>query len=758
MSTATLYRSPGADAASEDEALHSPFGPAQFAEASEAPLASLFESAGTGALESPFAEAMALAAEDEGEGPILESLIAELEDEAFDEAIQGLVDEAAAMHLTSSASWSSDSEAPALAAGEVEAWLGGVGTEADRLLERIAEHFGDRNVESLTSAEVESAGERFLAEAGPLSLATEQFLGGLIKKAGKLVKGVVNIAKKGLKAVGKLLPLGKLFAALKRLVQPLLKRVLGMAISRLPVAVRPIAKTLAGKLFGNRESEAPQTGETTATEVAEAFDTRLAESMFASTEGQVDQLVAEAEAEAEAPSNDAVRDLDAARARLSRQLQEATPGVSPVAEVEQFIPIVMAALPIIRLGITIIGRDRVVGFIADKLADLIKGHIGADAAKALSRPIVDIGLKMLTLEAESAEAATGVGAEAVVATLEDTVRRLAELPAEAFSDPLRLESETQAAFAEAAARYIPRSFLARDLAAIETSRDAGVWVYMPRVTRPCFRYRKFTHVYRLAIPRPAARAIRFPSGDTLERRLLDAGARSWPLEAEVHLYETLPGTQLGHLAAFEAGATPAEAAAASEEFEELTPEVAAMLVQEPGLGRSAGTRPGQRRLFRITSPGLRVRRSRRFTVRLDASAAAPVLRLHVRLSERESHEIAGALARKANVQVVSQIRAALGPAFRAALTRRMARHLAEKAGAPVPPARAAELAEKLAEAMLGAVSTNLPSSAPSLGDAARDAAPGVTLTFEFRFKDKAALVSGDPTAPTLVIRPGWHRD
>ncbi len=40
-------------------------------------------------------------------------------------------------------------------------------------------------------------------------------------------------------------------------------------------------------------------------------------------------------------------------------------------------------------------------------------------------------------------------------------------------------------------------------------------------------------------------------GDTLERRLLDAGARVWPVQTEVHLYETLPGTQLGHLAAFE---------------------------------------------------------------------------------------------------------------------------------------------------------------------------------------------------------------
>jgi hypothetical protein len=398
-----------------------------------------------------------------------------------------------------------------------------------------------------------------------------------------------------------------------------------------------------------------------------------------------------------------------------------------------------------------------VGFIADKLADLIKGHIGAQAAQALAKPIVDVGLRMLTLEAESA-GVPAVGAEALVSTLEDTIRQVAELPSEAFADPLRLESELQAAFSEAAARYIPRTFLARDLPVAETTRDAGVWVYMPRVTRPCYRYRKFSHVYRVVIPRPVARAIQLPSGDTLERRLLDAGARAWPLEAEVHLYETLPGTQLGHLATFEAGATPAEAAAAAGEFEVLTPEVAAMLVNEPGLGRRHAAHPGARRLFRIHSPGLRMRRHHRFSVRLDATAAAPMLRIHVRLSEREAHDIAGALARKGLVQVVGHIRSALGPAFRHALARRLGRHLAAKAGEPIPPARPAELADKLAEAMLGAVSKSLPEAAAQLGQAARDAAPGITLTFEFHFKDRAALATGDPGAPNLTIRPGAHRD
>ena len=401
--------------------------------------------------------------------------------------------------------------------------------------------------------------------------------------------------------------------------------------------------------------------------------------------------------------------LDAARARLAQELQEAPAGVSPIAEVEQFIPVVMAALPIIRIGLGIIGRDKVVRFLADKLAGLIKGHIGPEAAQTLARPIVDIGLRMLTLEAESGGAAT-VGAEAMVATLEDTVRTLGELPAEAFADPIRLEAETQEAFAAAAARHIPRSLLARRLPTVETSDGVGVWVYMPRATRPCYRYKKFTRVYQVPISQPTARAIRFPAGDTLERRLLDAGARVWPVQTEVHLYETLPGTQLGHLAAFEGEQGVGEAGETALEFETLTPEAAAMLVKEPGLGASKRGRRS-RRLFRVAAPGLRIRRKKRFVVRIDTTAAAPVARLHVRLSEREAHEAAAALGKQAHAQVVAQLRTTLGPAFRAALTARLTRHLAAKADGAVPPDRPAALAEAMINGALAALSASLPASA-----------------------------------------------
>jgi len=708
-------------------------------------------------LESPFAESLSVGSDSSLETMAHETVLGEIQSEEFDEALSHLVDEAAARHLMAAGSWSTESEAPALSAGEAEAWLASVGIQSESLIERLAAEFSDRSLDTISFAEITTAGDRLIAEASPNGIATEQFLKSLIKKAGGLVKGAVKLARKGISAVGKLLPIGKVFDALKRLVRPLLKRVLQMALNRLPASVRPIAQKLANKMFG-QEAEAFGATSVVLSEITEAFDARLSQALTAQGDEAVNEVISEAEFEVQALAHDTVTDLDAARTRLARRLEQATPNVSPIAEVEQFIPVVLAALPLIRVGISVIGRGKVVKFLANKLAGLIKGHIGPQAAQMIAGPIVDVGLKILTLEAEASGGASMLGTEAIVAALEDTIRSVGELPAEAMADPLRLEAELQEAFVAAAAKHIPRRLLARNLSSVETVQDHGVWVYMPRTTRPLYRYKKFTKVFRVPIAQPVARAIQFPAGDTLEQRLLDAGVRAWPLEAEVHLYESLPGTHLGHLAAFEAEAQPAEAGEAVNEFEELTPEVASMLINEPGLGGRGAVGKGPRRMFRVVAPGLRLRRASRFSVRLDVTSVPPALRIHVRLSERESHLVASALSRRALAQVVMQLRTVLGAAFRTALAARLTRHLAEKGVTNTTPGRPAALAEMLAESMLGVISAKLPASATTLAQAARDAASGLTISFEFQFADRNAVASGDPKAPTMTIRPGWHRD
>src|SRR5206468_12102453 len=136
-------------------------------------------------------------------------------------------------------------------------------------------------------AEYQLEADRRLAEVAPQGLVTEQFFKKLFKKAGSLVKGAVNLAKKGIAAVGKFLPIGKVFDMLRKLVQPLLKKVLAAAMNRLPAAVRPIAQRLADKILGH-EAEAQPAGVQSLTE---AFDAQLAQALVAPSESELNEVI-----------------------------------------------------------------------------------------------------------------------------------------------------------------------------------------------------------------------------------------------------------------------------------------------------------------------------------------------------------------------------------------------------------------------------------------------------------------------------------
>ncbi|HET6694528.1 MAG TPA: hypothetical protein VFG97_09500, partial [Pedococcus sp.] len=431
--------------------------------------------------------------------------------------------------------------------------------------------------------------------------------------------------------------------------------------------------------------------------------------------------------------------------------------------IEQFIPAVMAAMPLIKKGISILGlRPKIKDVLAKGLALLIKNHVGPQMAQALAPRVAEAGLKMLGLETADP---TMLGAEALVATLEDTIREVVELPDESLDEPLRLQAEIEHAFVDAASRYLPREVLREEVASFETDDEGALWVAMPRVAGPRYRYRKCARVYRVPIGRPQARAIVLDGEDTLEERLLDSGVNVWPVEAEVHVYEAMPGTRLGHLAAFEID-EPQErdAPLRTDEFAELTAEVASVLLGRPGLGRNfrrshrgRSLQPGHR-LFRVAVPGVQMRRRhRRLAIKFDVTRPQPSLRLHLRLSEREAHLVAGAVG-TSSAAAMTLLRRVLGTRARQRLAERLTRQAQKALGAALPEGRGGALAGQLVESMLTTVAKQLPSAAATLGTAAKDPAPGLTLTFAFSFASKQALASAAPEAPTLTIRPGYRRD
>jgi hypothetical protein len=674
---------------------------------------------------------------------VFEQLFNELEDESFDDAVAALVDEAAALQL--SAPWAAESES---GVDRLQAWGARVTDDAHRLLEHVENYFADRTIESITEAEIDLATAQFGADPG--SPATEELFGAL---RGKITGSLAKLAKAGLSAIGRLGGLGQITAILKNLVDPLVKRVVNTVLNRLPPALQGPARTLASRIGGQDAA--------TAGELSTDFDRQFAEALTAPNAADVDRVLAAAEEAATTPTDDPVGALGVARARLAEDLRTATAGEAPVVQIEQFIPFVMAAMPLIRTAVRLIGRDRIKGLLATPIAAFITPYIGGQAAGQLAPHIADAGMKLLQLEHEDP---TTLGMEALVMTVEETVRQVLSLPEESLADDLRLGAEVQEAFADAAARYLPARALRAQLDAGEPESEGG-WVMMPRAARPHFRYRAYTRPCRVLLSRPTARAILFEDDETLEDRLLDEGVTEWPAEAEVHLYEAMPGTQLGHLSGAETDPIATEWAPAAE-FGELTPQAAGLLLRAPGLGRRmSGTGPGRavrpgQRFFRVVTPGrsVRRRRVRRIALRVDMSAAQPVLRVHLRIGERGAHTMAGQLAQQAHTQVIATLRALLGPAARRGIAARLGRSRALNSPQPVPADRRTAMAETVAEAMLTAIAKQLPAAGATLAGAARDPTTGITLTFAFPYPDRAALLGGTPGEPTLTIRPGYRRD
>jgi len=768
-------------------------------------------------LESPFHTGVSEISEAEQESGAFHELLAELESEQFDEAVAQLIDEAAGLHLASGTTWSSAEAAPAMAMGELEAWIEPLRQEAHRMLENMADRLEGEQLDTLRDSELEAVLESMRPDTGVMAPAFENFLGGLFNKAKSLVSGAVRLAKKGIQTVGKVVsaPIRFLLSKLGGVAKAILRGVLNSAIGLLPGPVQPIARGLAKRLLGEAESEAEAEAEAEAGPepgLANQFDVTAARLMFAESEAEADGIVGELEAEMERPGSPSLSELDDARARLAEQLTQLPPGQAPVAELEQFLPILMAARPIIQLGLRLIGgREKLVGFLADKIAGLIQKFVGADAARALARPLVDVGLSLIGFEApEHAETLAG---EALAATVEETVDRVLKLPAEAFEDTLRLEAELQEAFAEAASHHIPAEFLRSDLPQLETAGERGVWVLMPRAARPRYRYKKYSRVFLVPITRQVARAIPTADGGTIETVMLDRGVTSWPANAEVHLYEAMPGaTHLGHIAQFEGeGETPISEALS--DFHPLTPEAAAMLLREPGLGRPlappahiyhpsrraphASTEPsvarppaaggpshapatvavdhtvahpatsatrlarplvGGHRFFRIRLPGQVRATSARPRHRVGVGIhphPTPSLHVHIRLSERESQRLAATLQRNQLPSALALIKHAYHHVLPAVLTARLLGHRNPLPGPPFTEGSAVRFSLGVDEAVTRALSGFVRDRRAELMAAVQHAAQGVTITF---IVDVTAHGRGAPHPHQAIVgvRPGYH--
>jgi hypothetical protein len=700
----------------------------------------------------------------------MHDLLLELYDQEFDEVLAELAHQAWEAVNERSAPFG-ETGTTASAEQFLREWSEPVRRQAEAMLDTIAEAAGEHDLASMSEAEVDSFFERFEPRATGLEPYFENFLGGLWNKVKSVAKKVVDVAKKGIT----LIPgVGLLISKLKGLVKPILERVLKMAIDKLPAPLQPYARQLAERFLGAKTNEA---GEDHAaapaapdvSEIQQQFDLEAAMLMFAGDETQQEVVLGEAASAVDREDAPGVAQLHEARERFVDELER---GVDPQQALEQFIPAVMAILPIARTVIGIIGRKNVVGTLAKFLDTTLVGrYIPEPAALQLSQAVVDAGLKMLSLEtpAEADARSPRLAYETVTQTVEDTVRRVSELDESTFEDPARFEAALTEAFHRSAAENFPPQLIVPELH--EASLRAA-WVAMPAGRRRKY-YRKYTQTFDVELTQQTADAVKTFGGTALSAFLKDQLGVTPPVHAKVHLYQAIPGTTLRRIASCEKGVPGlgTSSKAAAMQIHPLTVEAASALIQQPKLGRDVhGSYRSSRRCIAVGARFyyLEIAGARPVTVPGAAGAQADVrrtsevnltldfpkdeFRVFAYLSETSAQEIAAGIRKQDLTSVLVLAKRVYEAGVQAALAGDIERHVKILTEATpqeqlfgIQLRQLAEivkqrLAAKVVDWIGQAFSEYVKSGAGELVAATEDPADGVTIVVQIANPPGAPLV------------------
>jgi hypothetical protein len=408
-------------------------------------------------LDSPFRSVYELADEEGTIDPEAEEameFLNELYDEEFDEAVYELVSEVNELYQDRFESEYGDPLVQKMQAVRMlEQHFAPLITEAELFLDTMANEFGQRSPGSLDEAEIESFIDRYEPQ-NSLAPSFENFWGGLKNKLKGAFNKAASLAKQGINLASNF-ALKPILEKLKQLIMPMVQRVVKYGINKLPEALRPVADRFAKRLL-NQEFEEESTTEEDATPdisaIQREFDGQIANLLFSRETVEQELAIAEYVKESQQPiAHDPLSELDRARAQFVMQLGELREGEDPTPLVQNFIP---AILPALKLGISMVGRVKIVNWLAVFLAKLIRKFIGPQYAPALSQAMVDVGLRLINLEA-TPENEVHAARSAVAATLEDTVRQIAALPEYILDNQELLEGYALEAFEQSATVNLP---------------------------------------------------------------------------------------------------------------------------------------------------------------------------------------------------------------------------------------------------------------------------------------------------------------
>lgn len=470
--------------------------------------------------------------------------------------------------------------------------------EVENTIERVAQHFSGNNLADHSDAEIEA----FFSELGSSNIsftpAQEQLFGGVLGKIKSVVKKGVDLAKKGISAVGKIMPIGIVLNKIKALINPLLEKVLKFAIGKLPKNLQPHAQTLAKKFLNLEttitfEASGPDissTGELDA--IQTELDNYIAQLVFSPDEPETENLLINYEFSTEALERNNSYEtgglnsasLDVARQQFINELKDLQDGESPAPAIERFLPVaIMALRPVVKMAISLIGRQKVINFLAGVLAKLVGKYVPETVAKPLAAKIIDVGMASIGFETYEMNK-PDLAYEAIASTIEETVQNMGDLNETDLNDNEALTMHLLEAFETAAANNFPSEYIREDL---RRSEKNALWVLKPR-NGPKNFYKKFTHVFNITITPQASSAVttfrKLPLADFLRDKLgLDP---TKPIQAKVHLYEALGGTMLSKISKVEnLPGLNATQPYSWVQFHPLTRQAASLLLKEPALGK-----------------------------------------------------------------------------------------------------------------------------------------------------------------------------
>jgi hypothetical protein len=470
----------------------------------------------------------------------------------------------------------------------------------------------------------ESDIDHFLQEvefdhAGQLTPAQEQLFESFWGKIKSAVKKATSVAKKVVDVAKKFSPIHLALNKLKGLIKPLLNKVLNSLMGKVPQNLRPYAEMVAKKLV-NMEvslSEGEDVAGTDFEFLQRELDLNIANLVFSNDEMSGEEILSHYSYDESEVSRRPGKYATIKHARRSfiKKLKEGRE-VGPA--MEEFLP---ALYPALKIGISLVGRKRVIDFLAGLLSKLVEKYVPANMAKPLSASIVDLGLGAMGFETAEREDDT-LAYEAIASTVEEVVNTLAKDPelqnSENFSEQEAMDliaERALPAFNKSVANNFPGTYIKKSL---QLTQQPGVWIQMPRRGgEPC--YKKYGKVFSMVLTPQLVDSLKTFGGSPLGQFMKDTLSidLSRSPQVRVHIYEATANTTLSKISLYER--VPGLGSANKTSWIQLHPltvDAATALLQEPALGKNVGDTysqshqkitPGQR-FFYMEIPGVSVRR------------------------------------------------------------------------------------------------------------------------------------------------------